>query len=63
MEQDYTSLKEEYRGLFQQREDIQSRMYAINEQLPAEVRQALVREIEDPLLGKLKRSAGTDVDK
>jgi hypothetical protein len=48
------SLKDEYRKLFQQREDIQSRMNAIEKELPNEVRQALVREIEDPQLGKLK---------
>jgi ribosome-binding factor A len=54
LEQDYMSLKDEYRKLFQQREDIQSRMNAIEKELPKEVRQALVREIEDPQLGKLK---------
>jgi hypothetical protein len=57
------SLKDEYRKLFQQREDIQSRMNAIEKELPNEVRQALVREIEDPQLGKLKWSAGSSLEK
>jgi hypothetical protein len=38
-------------------------MNAIEEELPNEVRQALVREIEDPQLGKLKRLAGSSLEK
>lgn len=54
------ALKQEYRQLYQQRDYIQSRMNEINAQLPTEVREALVREIEDPQLTKLKRPSGPD---
>jgi hypothetical protein len=56
----YDSIKREYRDLFWQREAIQARMRIIEEELGKEGYEALIREIENPQLAKLKHLGPLD---
>ncbi|KAF2819162.1 hypothetical protein CC86DRAFT_472310 [Ophiobolus disseminans] len=51
---DLSSLEEEYRNLYQQREDVQTRMNAIRDRLTAEEYRDLVKKAEKPELTKFQ---------